>query len=91
MNNGLTLTANYTWSRSMDDKMKSSWGSGRIHTSKFDYYASAGRLTNNFKLTESLGFPTPHSHGPLVARLAGGWDIKYPHYVAKRTAVYPIL
>ncbi len=42
---------------------------------KFDYGPASADSTNNFKLTEVWVLPTPHSHGPLLARLAGGWEI----------------
>lgn len=76
MNNGLTLTANYTWSRSLDDINEYSDGQQTDPWSRmFDYGPSAGNSTNNFKLSEVWTVPIPHVHGDLVERLARGWEI----------------
>lgn len=76
MNNGLTLTANYTWSKSMDDNNELFLGQWtNPYNRKFDYAPNAGDVTNNFKLTEVWALPIPHSNSPLVERLASGWEI----------------
>lgn len=76
MNNGLTLTANYTWSKSLDDINEVDLGQWTDPSNRrFDYGPSTADSTNNFKLTEVWALPTPHSHGSLLARLAGGWEI----------------
>ncbi len=74
--NGLTLTANYTWSKSMDDNNELFLGQWTDpYNRAFDYAPNAGDSTNNFKLTEVWALPAPHSHGPLLDRIAGGWEI----------------
>jgi hypothetical protein len=66
---GLSLLANYTWSKTIDDI---NWTDP--FNRKFDYGKSNDDIAHNFKLSEVWQIPSGHLSG-VPAKVLGGWEL----------------
>lgn len=71
-NHGLSLVANYTWERTLDDFPAPSYEATDPFDIRFDWGVSADNISNVFHLSEVWQIPS-HRNG-LVGRLANGWE-----------------
>jgi hypothetical protein len=99
---GLTVNANYTWSKNLDTGSSSGWSSGGI-----DVFQLAHNTAANYGLT---GYETPQmlnggvvyelplgsgkrfaNHGGLVNAAAGGWQVSSVFVVHSGTPFTPVM
>ena len=67
---GLTLLANYTWAKSLDNF---SWTNPYSHS--VDYGRSTGDLAHNFKFSDVWDVPFPRSDKAFLGKLSSGWKV----------------
>jgi Carboxypeptidase regulatory-like domain len=65
---GLTVLANYTWSKSLDNF---AWDDPYNHG--LDYGRSTADLAHNFKFSDVWDLPIPHSKSNFLNKITEGW------------------
>jgi len=66
---GLSVLANYTWSKAIDD-----YGASNPFNRKFDYGKSDEDIPHLFKFSNIWQIPTPHMKG-IGGKVLNGWEV----------------